>query len=127
MARVVHFELHADDPERAQRFYRACFQWQFHKWEGPFDYWLISTGPKEEMGIDGGMMCRTVPADGKGASAYVGILGVEDIDAAIAAVMQHGGAVEMPKGPVPGIGWLAYFRDTEGNLFGVLQPDMSAM
>lgn len=125
MPRVVHFEIHADDPERAVNFYGACFGWQFRKWEGPFDYWLITTGPKEEMGIDGGMGRRSVPIDGKAVTAYVGVIGVADLDATIQAVTAHGGKVEVPKEMIPGVGWLAYFKDTEGNLFGALQPQMS--
>lgn len=125
MARVVHFEIHADDPERAVKFYSACFGWEFHKWEGPIDYWLITTGTKEEIGIDGGLMKRMTPIDGKAVIAYVGILGVDDLDNAIGMVVKHGGTVEVPKDMIPGVGWLAYFKDTEGNLFGALQPEMS--
>lgn len=127
MSRVVHFEIHADDPERACKFYSASFGWEIHKWEGPIDYWLITTGPKEQMGIDGGMMLRATPIDGRAVTAYVGILGVADLDAAISAVVKNGGKVESPKEQIPGVGWVAYFRDTEGNLFGALQPDMSMM
>jgi len=125
MPRVVHFEIHADDPERAKKFYNTCFGWQFRKWEGPFDYWLITTGPKDEMGIDGGMGKRTITIDGKAIIAYVGIIGVGDLDATISTVVKNGGTVEIPKDVIPGVGVLAYFKDTEGNFFGALQPDMS--
>lgn len=125
MARVVHFELHADEPERAAKFYSTCFGWEFHKWDGPMDYWLITTGPREEMGIDGGMVKRMVAIDGKAVIAYVGIIAVEDIDATIQKVEQQGGTIEYPKDAIPGVGLLAYFKDTEGNIFGALQPDMS--
>ena len=126
MPRVVHFEIYADAPERAIAFYRACFGWEFNKWEGPFDYWLITTGPKEETGIDGGLLKRTIPIDGESVIAYVCTLAVEDLDATAGTVEQHGGTIAMPKDVIPGVGWLAYFKDTEGNMFGVMQPDMSA-
>ncbi len=126
MPRIVHFEIHADDPERAINFYRDTFGWEFTKWEGPFDYWLVTTGPKEDMGIDGGLLKRTTPIDGEAIMAYVGIVGVEKLDATISAVEKHGGTVTMPKKSIPGVGWLAYFKDTEGNIFGAMQPDMSA-
>lgn len=58
MPRVVHFEIHADDPERAAAFYSSVFGWEIMKWDGPFDYWLVRTGPREEMGIDGGILRR---------------------------------------------------------------------
>src|SRR3972149_5570591 len=55
MPRVIHFEIAADDPERAVAFYRKVFGWEIQKWEGPMEYWVITTGPKEEPGIDGGL------------------------------------------------------------------------
>ena len=62
MPRVVHFEIHADDPERAVNFYQDVFGWQIVKWEGPQDYWLITTGPDDEPGINGGLMKRSDPS-----------------------------------------------------------------
>ena len=53
MPRVVHFEIHAGDPERAISFYQRVFGWAFQKWEGPMDYWVITTGPDEQRGING--------------------------------------------------------------------------
>ena len=54
MGRVVHFEIHAENPQRAIAFYQGLFGWEITKWDGPMDYWMIRTGPKEQMGIDGG-------------------------------------------------------------------------
>lgn len=126
MPRIVHFEIQVDDPERAQKFYTDTFGWQFTWWDGPFDYWLITTGPKEEMGIDGGMLKRMTPIDGTAVIAYVCTMGVEDLDEVISTVVKNGGTVAVPKHAIPGVGWLAYFKDTEGNIFGALHPDMSA-
>jgi len=126
MPRIVHFEIHADDPQRAIKFYSSCFGWEFNKWEGPLDYWLITTGPKEEVGIDGGLMKRMTPIDGEAVIAYVCTMGVEDLDSTIKRVEENGGTVAIPKDAIPGVGWLAYFKDTEGNLFGAMQSDMSA-
>ena len=61
MPRVVHFEIHAENPDRAIAFYQTVFGWQFQKWAGPMDYWLIKTGSDEERGINGGLIrawCR---------------------------------------------------------------------
>jgi predicted enzyme related to lactoylglutathione lyase len=44
MNRPVHFEIHAEDPERAASFYSELFGWKITKWDGPVDYWLVSTG-----------------------------------------------------------------------------------
>ena len=46
MGRVVHFEIHADDPERAVKFYRGVFGWDVTKWDGPVDYWLVDHGAR---------------------------------------------------------------------------------
>ena len=58
MPRVIHFEIHAEQPERAVRFLESVFGWTFNKWPGPMDYWLIKTGDEGERGIDGGLLRR---------------------------------------------------------------------
>jgi uncharacterized protein len=121
MSRVVHFEIPAENPERATRFYADTFGWQFHKWEGPSDYWLISTGPADQPGINGGLLVRRDPTQ-----PVVNTIEMPNIDQAMAASEQHGGTIVVPKMPIPGIGWLAYFKDTENNIFGVMQPDKNA-
>ena len=121
MPRPIHFEIPADQPERASAFYHDVFGWQFQKWDGPMPYWLITTGAEGERGIDGGMMPRQSP----GAST-VNTIGVESIDATLKTIQAKGGRTAVPKMAVPGVGWLAYCVDTEGNTFGVLQPDEKA-
>jgi hypothetical protein len=128
MSRVIHFEIHAENPERAVKFYTALFQWQFQKWDGPMEYWLIMTGPKDQPGIDGGLMRRMgpPPSEGQAVNAYVCTVNVANLDATTTAVGNLGGTVVLPKMPVPGIGWLAYAKDTEGNIFGMMQNDPNA-
>lgn len=126
MARVVHFEIHAENPERAAAFYRKAFDWQITKWDGPAEYWLITTGPDSEPGINGAIVQRQGPINGDSVIAYVCTIDVVDIDAAIANAREQGGTEALPKMAVPGVGWLAYFKDTEGNIFGMLQSDHSA-
>ena len=65
MSRVIHFDLSADNPERAAEFYRRVFNWEVNKWEGPEDYWLIQTGTEEELGVTGGVAGRIKPEDKK--------------------------------------------------------------
>ena len=122
MGRPVHFDISADDPERAAGFYRTVFGWQVDKWEGPVDYWLITTGPEGTPGIDGGMGRR--PA-AEGPSTVITI-DVADLDAALRAILAAGGSVVHGKHAVPGVGWLAYCADTEGNVFGAMQNDPGA-
>jgi predicted enzyme related to lactoylglutathione lyase len=126
MPRVVHFEIHAGDPERAIKFYQNCFCWTFQKWDGPMPYWMIITGPDDQRGINGGLVPRRGEIDGQAVIAYVCTLDVKSIDSSIATVEANGGTVALAKMPIPGMGWLAYCKDTEGNIFGMMQADPSA-
>jgi len=85
MARVVHFELPADDPERAVKFYEGVFGWQIQKWDGPQDYWLAHTGAPDTPGIDGAIMRRdpTMPS-------VVNTIDVKALGVDIAVVCQCG-------------------------------------
>jgi uncharacterized protein len=120
MPRPVHFEFSADDPDRAVKFYSSVFGWKFAKWGGPFDYWVITTGKDPEPGIDGGMTRRQPGGGGPTTIA------VPSLDHYLEKVVAAGGTVVQPKGPIPGVGWFATFNDTEGNRFGLLEPDESA-
>jgi len=128
MPRVSHFEIHADDPERAIRFYSGLFGWQFQKWAGPMPYWLITTGPDSEPGINGGLMKRMgqPPADGQPVNAYVCTTTVPDLDSRVEWALNSGGTMALPKMAVPGVGWLAYVKDPEGNILGMIQMDPGA-
>ncbi len=121
MARVVHFEIPADDPQRASTFYKAVFGWDTQKWDGPMDYWMMMTGDQEAPGINGGLVKKT-----DGNPIVVNTIDVEDLDATISKIEANGGSITVPKMPVPGVGWMAYFKDTEGNLHGIMQSDASA-
>lgn len=127
MPRVCHFEIHAENPERAMTFYTSVFGWKFQQWGGQ-PYWLIETGPKEQSGIDGGLLPRhgVPPVGGEPVNAFVCTVDVDDLDAYIAKVTEHGATVAVPKMPVPTVGWLAYYKDTEGNIFGMMQSDPEA-
>jgi uncharacterized protein len=126
MPRVVHFEIHAADPERAVNFYKTLFGWTFQKWEGPMDYWLVTTGPNDQPGINGGLVRRQGEIDGQAVIAYVCTVDVENVDASVQTAVDNGGQIALPKMPIPGMGWLAYCKDTEGNIFGMMQGDPNA-
>jgi predicted enzyme related to lactoylglutathione lyase len=126
MPRVVHFEIHAENPERAVQFYTTMFSWEFTKWEGPQEYWLIKTGPDALPGINGGLLKRHGTIDGQAVIAYVCTIDVPAIDEYLQKLTAAGGSVALPKMAVPGVGWLAYGKDTEGNIFGMIQMDHSA-
>ena len=126
MSRVVHFEVHVEDPARAIAFYSTIFGWQFTKWEGPQDYWLIKTGAPNEPGIDGAMLRRRGPIDGQAVIAYVCTIETKSVDDTLTQVLAHGGQLALAKMAIPAVGWLAYAKDTEGNIFGFMQPDPTA-
>jgi hypothetical protein len=116
MPRVVHFEIPADDPERAIEFYRKVFGWEIEKWEGPFDYWLVNTGDESEPGINGAIMSRGIDGIVKNAIA------VDSVDEYIKKIEAAGGKMSMEKSEIPGVGIIAEFKDTEGNISIILEP-----
>jgi predicted enzyme related to lactoylglutathione lyase len=128
MSRVVHFEIHAENPERAVQFYQKCFGWQIKKWDGPAEYWTIVTGPNEQPGIDGGLLPRhgPGPVEMQAVVSYVCTIQVASVDDTVKTVLANNGTLALPKMPIPGVGWLAYLKDTEGNIFGVMQPNAAA-
>ncbi len=97
MPRVVHFEIHADDPQRAAKFYHDVFDWQVNKWEGPQDYWLVTTGSSSEPGIDGAILQRMQPINGDSVTAYVCTVDVPSVDNASANITAQGGTIVLPK------------------------------
>lgn len=115
MPKVVHFEIVSNDLENVKKFYENVFDWKFNQW-GNEPYWLISTGEQNARGIDGGM------TKSKGENVIVNTIDVPDIDEYMSKVEANGGTIVVPKQDIPGVGWLCYFKDTEGNLFGMMQP-----
>ena len=123
MPRPIHFELQADDPERAAGFYRDVFGWKIEKWDGPEDYWLLMIGEKDQPGIDGGMSRRS---DTQQFPSTTNTLDVPDVDEFSEKIKKHGGEIVMPRMAVPKVGWMVYCKDTEGNIFGIIQLDPDA-
>lgn len=135
MNRVVHFEIQAADPARAAKFYQGVFGWSIKEFIVPDAeikdenrYWLVSTGPDSERGINGGILFRRGPAPVRGqpVSAYVCTIGVASLDKSVEKALKAGAQVAAPKMPIKGMGWLTYLEDTEGNIFGMMQEDKNA-
>ena len=122
MPRVVHFEICADDPERAVNFYQSTFGWEIRRWDGPLEYWVIITGDDDQPGINGGLVHR----ENAVASGPVNIVEVPSLNEALVRVRDNGGQVIQARGSIPGIGFLAYCRDPEGNEFGMMELDEKA-
>lgn len=119
MSRVIHFEIPVDVPDRAQTFYQEAFGWEVSGSGLPIDYRLATTGPEEEPGINGALTPRSE------LSAWIHV-GVDSVDKAVRRIQEAGGDAITGKMPIPGVGYMAYCRDTEGNPFGVYEEDPSA-
>ena len=136
MNRVVHFEIHAKDMDKLQQFYQQLFGWEFQAMGEKFGgYRVISTGPgmdkldelPKNPGINGGMTPRSgdLPTPTQTAvNAFVNIIGVADCDATYKKGIELGGSAAMEPMDVPGVGRLAYLKDPEYNVFGILTPTM---
>ncbi len=120
MKRVIHFEIGADDPERAVKFYEDVFGWKIVKWDGPQDYWLTTTGDDNEPGINGAIKHRVDPRQ-----ATINTIDVPSIDEFTEKIVTSGGRVFVPKMEIPGVGFHAYCQDTEGNIFGIMEERRS--
>lgn len=119
---VVHFEIPADDEQRAAEFYRAAFGWEANPMP-ELTYTIIKTTPTDEAGmasvpgsINGGMFRRNAVL-----SSPVITVDVDDIDAVLEKIEALGGTTVTPRQDIGGMGWAAYFRDTEGNVMGLWQ------
>jgi uncharacterized protein len=121
MPGVVHFEISADQPERAVKFYEQVFAWQISSWGGPMEYYLITTHGENEAGINGAIMPRQNPSE-----TTINTISVPSVDQYAEKVKSAGGTVLTPKQSIPGIGYFAYCKDTEGNTFGIMEEDSSA-
>ena len=121
MPRLVHFEMNVKDVHKAISFYEDVFGWRFKQWDGPMDYWLIMTGDEDEPGIDGGLGYAE-----EGFPKMINTIDVDDIDEIIKKIESKGGEIIKSKHAVPKVGWLAYFKDSEGVMFGIMQNDPRA-
>lgn len=116
------FAIHADDVQRCRRFYEAVFEWRFEPW-GPPDFYLVHTGDERNPGVRGLMHKRQQPRGHGGPNCFECTIAVNDLDAVTAAIKQHGGRIIMEKAPVPTVGVLTKFEDTEGNVLGAMAYD----
>ncbi len=119
MPRPIHFEIPVEDPDRAAAFYEKVFAWDIQKWEGA-PYWLVNSGPDSEPGINGALGQKSDEF-----AVPVFVIGVDDIEAAMASVEEAGATIAVGKNPIPGVGYSAYFDDPEGNRMGLFQSDES--
>jgi uncharacterized protein len=128
--KVVHFEIHSANPEKAAEFYTTVFGWDIKKWEGgDFEYWLVMTCPKDTAnGINGGLLRRKgdAPTDGQAVNGYVCTIDVPSYDEYAKKIEENGGVSVVPKMSIAKMAWQGYFKDPDGNIFGLHQVDKNA-
>lgn len=124
MGRVIHFEIQAADVDRAERFYTSVFGWSVQRVGGPMDYRLLITGEDGTPGIHGAILRRPggEPGEGDPLNAFACTIAVDSIEQTERAVPEAGGKQVLDRMEVPDVGQLSYFKDTEGNVFGALEP-----
>ena len=132
MPTIVHFEIPADDVERAKKFYRNLFGWKMEKWPGTdgssssnMEYWMISTTDSKgnKASIGGGMTKRQ---DHQHHQHITNFIDVDSVDEYSSKIEKLGGRVVVSKMAVPGMGYFATCHDTENNSFGIWESNESA-
>lgn len=130
MGRPIHFEIHVNDMERARKFYGEVFEWSFQDWSdyAGIPYFGAVTGNENDPGINGALMQRQSSSleTNQSLNSFVCTMGVENYDVTEAKILENGGKIAMPKYALPGMAWQGYYLDTEGNIFGIHQPDVNA-
>lgn len=118
--RPTHFEMPVDDADRAEKFYAAVFGWTFARYPGSPEYYGMATTGDSNPGINGALYQRG------DRSETVLTMSVDSIEDTTKLILAEGGQVIQDKAPIPGMGYFATYRDTEGNQIGVFKNDESA-
>ncbi len=121
MGRVIHFDIAADDTERAIKFYEGAFGWEVRPAGGLLDYWLVKTGADKEPGINGVLSPRE--AAWQRITCFVD---VESLAETLTKVAAKGGRIVQPKTVIPGVGYIAACKDTEDNVIGIMERSQTA-
>lgn len=127
---ITHLEIHVSDVERAKKFYGDLFGWTFQDWDmgGGAKYVGILTKDGEK-GINGGFVMRKGPQPEEGApvNSFVCTMEItEPVETLLEKIVAAGGSVAHPTMPIPGMGWLGYGKDPDGNIFGLIKDDKEA-
>lgn len=120
--RLIHFAIHTDNIDRARNFYSGVFDWSFASY-GPPDFLQIK-GDNEE--VLGALQSRNYSPSKENFIGLECTISVDNIDETIKKVQEAGGKIIMPKVPIPHVGWLTKFSDTEGNVLCAMQADGNA-
>jgi len=123
MPTVQHFEIAADDVNRAQEFYKKVFGWAMQRTNNPVrpeeDYWTFETKDIEgKQGLSGGLMKRQSPQQ-----TVTNYITVSSIDEFSSKINQSGGKIIIPKTTLPDMGFISVCLDSENNMFGLFESN----
>jgi predicted enzyme related to lactoylglutathione lyase len=131
---VVHFEIHASEPQQLIDFYSELLGWRFTQF-GDVPYWPIETGEgaignvagSAGHGINGGLMQRrgSNPEPGAPVMGCNLVVGVDDVDFLMRRGVELGGTEALAAADMPGVGRVGYLLDPDNNVFGLISPVMS--
>ena len=111
----MHFEIPSANPDQSMAFYADVFGWSFQRF-GADDYWMCKTGDTGEPGIDGAIMLRRDPSQ-----PVVNSIIVDSVDQFSDRITNAGGNMVVPKTPIGDVGFVSYFKDVDGNIFGIAE------
>jgi hypothetical protein len=117
---VAHFAIHADDVDRARRFYEGVFGWRFEAW-GPPGFFRVHTGTDADPGIEGALHGRNEPLTGTGMRGFECTVSVVDLATIKDAVVRNGGTILADEFEIPTVGTLVQIQDPEGNVLGAMR------
>lgn len=117
---ICWFEIPADKPERARKFYSSLFGWKIQPFPHVKDYWHIGTGGADKT-PDGGLMKRVHPDQ-----PITNYIAVSSVDKSAAKVEKLGGTICKSKTAVPQMGFFVICQDTENNMFALWEPNQQA-
>ena len=118
--RIVHFEIPCDNPQKTIEFFQKVFGWTFQQF-GTEEYWVAISGDEKTPGINGGLMKRKDPRQ-----PVVNSIEVTNLDESMKTIENAGGKIVVAKTAIPTVGWMAYFKDPDGNIHGLYQNDPTA-
>ena len=118
MSKVVHFEIHSKNIDKAKDFFSKVFDWNFDRWGGPKNYWLLNT-PESELKA-------TIIEAVDDLQGVINTVEVSSVDDTLKKVESNGGKVLVKKTAVESTGFIAYFSDVDGNVFGIVEKNSLA-
>jgi len=131
---VVHFEIHASEPQRLIDFYSGLLGWRFSRF-GEMPYWSIDTGEGSignvagtaGHGINGGLSQRQGPRPDLGAPVMGAdlVISVDDVDGLMHRGVELGGTEAVAAADMQGVGRVGYLLDPDNNVFGLISPILS--